>query len=232
MLRRCAFVTVIVLGAVQVALAAEPPIEPDSVLLRKPLENGHELVVVRSPNVILGPFGDALIDDSEKMVQSVFSVRAELRSAGADAPLVLWSTVLPRLKEPKDTGIAILDATIQQKELVVALLSGANIFVYCQKLGWPVAFEGHATMLQDWCLFSVQEIIPADQIRLKLSLSEGGLWQADVTHRYEDSRQDAGAEKLLIKQTWFEQVKGKWEFKETATKDPRFPDIIRWKEWK
>jgi hypothetical protein len=184
-------------------------------LLQKPLDAGGELVIVRGPETDAARFRGILPEEMIGPARAVFSVWAELRAGGdggdggdggeGRAAIVLWSALLPVLKDERAPTVAALDAVIRQGELVVALAWRSAIYLYIQEIGPPGAWGGRTAVLRpaDWSLLAAASSILPEQIHVKLDRAKDGRWSAVVIHRVPNGEQ----------RTRFDQVKETWEFR-------------------
>jgi hypothetical protein len=186
-----------------------PPPPEQKMLLQKPLDAGGELVIVRGPETDAARFRGILPEEMIGPARAVFSVWAELRAGGdggeGRAAIVLWSALLPVLKDERAPTVAALDAAIRQGELVVALAWGSAIYLYIQEIGPPGVWGGRTAVLRpaDWSLLAAASSILPEQIHVKLDRAKDGRWSAVVIHRVPNGEQ----------RTRFDQVKETWEFR-------------------
>lgn len=189
------------------ASGAEPGGDSDTILFRKSLGDGCEMVVVR------GPRRDASVlkakvdkEDSDK-ISGVYAVRLELQSP-KEPPLVLWT----RLKrEPRGEGG---DRVFEVLDLLVEPTPGHIVMATCE-MGdihlweiYPITDGNPATHTQlygwDWSQVALAKPPTHERVKIALSRSKDQKLAIEVV-----DTAGSGPHQHTV----FEQVDEKWEFK-------------------
>lgn len=203
-----AFMLITFLPALAVYGSIGQPATSDQevVVVRRELKGGGELLAIRSRIIDVSSFVSLMGTDSDRKILNIYLLRVEMRLPGQQSGAILWSDFYSQPSDDPTSEKNFLNVDIGHGKLVIAFFVGPALFLAHRDFASDeLAAEPLECQIpgRDWSVYQAAMSLSRKIISLKWTESSEGLWSAEVIHR-------GPTEEQL---TWFQQIKGKWQFK-------------------